>query len=67
MERLFLLVVLYLDFGEVSGRLYSVVEGGLDSTWFDPLRLICVGVLGVDLLQHLPRQVIHSLGREKEY
>lgn len=40
-------------------------EGGLDSTWFDPLRLIHIGVLRIDLLKHLPCQVIHSLGNNK--
>lgn len=38
------------------------MEGGrLDSTWFHPLRLISIGVLSIDLLKHLPCQVIHSL------
>lgn len=54
---------LHLDFGDVSFGLYSVEEGRLDSTWFDPLRLVHVGILSVNLLQHLPRQVVHGLVR----
>lgn len=50
----------YLCFDDVSLSLYSVV-GGFASTWFDPLRVIDVGILCVDLLKNLPREVIHSL------
>ena len=55
--------MLYLYFGDVSWFLHSVVEG-LDSTGFDPLRVISVGVLSIDLLKNLPSQVVYSLGRD---
>ena len=56
---------LYLDFGDVTWCLYSMEEGRLDPMWFDPLRLISVGFLSVDLLKHLPSQVVNSLGNRK--
>lgn len=56
---------LYLDFGDVPWCLYSMKGGGLDPMWFDPQRLISVGFLSVDLLKHLPRQVVNSLGNRK--
>lgn len=56
---------LYLDFGDVPWCFYSVEGGGLDPTWSDPLRLISIWVLSIDLLKHLPCQVIHSLGNNR--
>lgn len=56
----------YLCFGEVSWCPDFMVEGGHDLMWFDPQRLISVGIISIYLLKYLPCQVIHSLWNEKK-
>lgn len=42
-----------------------MVERGHDLSWFDPQRLISVGVISINVLKYLPCQIIHSLWRDE--